>query len=81
MDNVSKCVAALQDVRRCMQGDADPSIVAALDAAIDQLESCRAEGEPIPPGLAQAAFRALVVLGDLLACLHAIAELMGHFRA
>ncbi len=38
MDNVSKCVETLKDVRRYLHGDADPSIVAALDAVIYELQ-------------------------------------------
>jgi hypothetical protein len=43
------CVEALKDIRRCMQSDADPSIVAALSAAIAKLESCAVEDDPTQP--------------------------------
>ena len=82
MKNLSKCVAALQDVRRSMQNDADPRIVAALDEAIAKLERCGTEEEDqAVPTVAEAALGALAVIGDILACLSGVAELVKFFGA
>jgi len=81
MDQVLKCVEALKNVRRCMHDDVDPGIVAGLDEAIRQLERSIADGQPSPPNVAQAAIRALAILGDVLTCLGAVAELVRRFRA
>jgi hypothetical protein len=82
MDNqLSKCVEALNDVRRSMQNDADPRIMAALSAAIAELERCAGSESPTRPDLADAALRALAVISDIVVCLNGIAELFHHFRA
>jgi hypothetical protein len=81
MDNLLKCVEALKDVRRCLHSDADPSIVTALDAVIDELQRCATDREPDPLDVAQVAFRALALLGEILACLSAAAELVTRFRS
>ena len=77
-NKLSECVDALNDVRRYMQNDADPSIVAALGAAIAKLESCA--DEPTQPSLAEAALGALGVISDIVTCLGAVAELVQHLR-
>src|SRR5258708_7846695 len=69
MDNkLSECVAALNDVRRSMQNDADPRIVAALSAAIAKLESCAGSESPTQSDLADAALGALGVISDIVVC-------------
>jgi hypothetical protein len=80
-NNLLKCVESLKDVRRCMQSDADPSVVAALSAAIAKLESCAVEGDPAQPCLAEAALGALAVISDVVTCLNVLAELVQHLRA
>lgn len=81
MKKLTECVAALKDVRRNMQNDADPCIVAALDKAIFELERCAAEGNPTEPTVAQAALGALAVISDILTCLTTVAELVRFFGA
>ena len=81
MNNLLKSVAALQDVRRAMQNNADPCILAALDAAIAKLEAVIAEGGPNHPRWQEAVAESLAVLGDLLTCAGAIAELVKTFNA
>lgn len=81
MKQVSQCVAALQDVRRSMQDDADPRIVAALDQVIADLKRCVTEGKHDDPHAVDAALRALAVIGDILACLNGVAELVKYFSA
>jgi hypothetical protein len=82
MNNLTKCVAALQDVRRSMQNDADPCTVAALDEAIAKLERCGTEEEDqAVPTVAEAALGALAIIGDILACLGGMAELVKFFGA
>jgi hypothetical protein len=81
MKKLAECVATLKDVRRSMQDDADPGIVAALDEAIAKLERCVAEDDPTAPTVTQAALGALAVLGDILACLNGVAELVKFFGA
>ena len=76
-----ECVAALKDVRRSMQSDADPRVMAALSAAIAKLESCARSESPTEPDLADAALGALAVISDIVVCLNGIAELIQHFRA
>jgi hypothetical protein len=75
MDKLKECVAALQDVRRSMQNDVDPCILAALDEAIAKLERCGTE-DVDQPSMAQAATAALAVLSDVITCVTGIAELM-----
>jgi hypothetical protein len=77
---LSECVAALKDVRRNLQNDADPRSVAALGAAIAKLESCAAD-DGSTHELAEAALGALAVISDIVLCLNGIAELIQHFRA
>jgi hypothetical protein len=83
MKKLTECVAALKDVRRNMQNDADadPCIVSALDKAIAELERCEAEGNPTEPTVAQAAVEALAVISDILTCLTTVAELVRFFGA
>jgi hypothetical protein len=81
MDKLSECVEALKDVRRYMQGVTDPGIVAALSAAIAELESCVVEDGSTQPDLAEAALGALAVISEIIVCLNGIAELVQHFRA
>jgi hypothetical protein len=80
-NKLSECVAALNDVRRSMQSDADPRVMAALSAAIAKLESCADSESPTQPDLADAALGALAVISDIVFCLNGIAELIHHFRA
>ena len=80
-NNLSECVVALKDVRRSMQSDADPRVMAALSAAIAKLESCAGSESPTQPDLADAALGALAVISDIVICLNGIAELVQHFRA
>jgi hypothetical protein len=79
--NLLECVAALSDVRRNMQNDADPRIVAALDAAIADLERCAVSESVTHPDVGAAALGALAVISDIVVCLNGIAELVHHFRA
>ena len=81
MKKLKEFVAALKDVRRYMQDGADPGIVAALDEAIAKLERCIAEDDPTEQTVGQAALGALAVIGDILACLNGVAELVKIFRA
>lgn len=74
MNKQTKCVDALKDVRRNMQNDADPCIVAALDEAIGQMERCRAEDDPNE--VMKAAVRGLAVISDIVTCVTGIAELV-----
>jgi hypothetical protein len=76
-----KCVAALKDVRRSMQSDADPSVMAALSAAIADLESCAGNESPTQLMLADKALRAFAAISDIVVALNGIAELIHHFRA
>jgi hypothetical protein len=78
---LSECVAALKDVRRSMQNDADPRIVAALGAAIAKLERCAGSESPTQLEIADAALGALAVISDVVICLNGIAELLHHFGA
>jgi len=80
-NDLSKCVAALNDVRRSMQDDADPRIMAALSAALVELESCAVDERPNQPDRADAALKAFAVIGEIVACLNGIAELLNHFRS
>jgi histidinol-phosphate/aromatic aminotransferase/cobyric acid decarboxylase-like protein len=80
-NNLLECVDALKDVRRCMQNDADPSIVAALSAAITKLESCATDDGPTPRELGEAALGALGVISDIVIVFNGIAELVQHLRA
>ena len=75
MDKLEECVLALKDVRRSMQNDVDPCIIAALDEAIAKLERCGTGGVD-QPSIAQAVMAALAVLGDIIACVSGVAELM-----
>ena len=79
--NLLNCVEALRDVRRSLQDDAEPSIVAALSEAIAELERSVKNDDLTKPELAEAAFKALAVIGDVLVCINGIAELIHHFRA
>jgi hypothetical protein len=78
MDKLNKCVAALKDVRRSMQGDADSRILAAFDEAIAKLQCCVTEDDPMA---AQAVKEALAVIGDLLTCAGVVVELVKFFGA
>lgn len=78
MNKLTECVAALHDVRRSMQGDADSCILAAFDEAIAKLERCVAEDDPT---VAQAAREALAVISDVLTCTGAVVELVRFFSA
>ena len=75
MDKLTECVRALRDVRRNMQNDADPCILAALDGAIAKLERCLTE-DIDQPSVAQAALAALAVISDIVTCLTGVAELV-----
>lgn len=75
-----ECVAALEDVRRSMQDVADPSIIAALSAAIVKLERCAVSESPTQPDVADAALGGLAVISEIVVCLNGIAELIQHFR-
>jgi len=75
MDKLTECVLALKDVRRSMQNDVDPCILAALDEAIAKLEHCRT-GRVDQPSVAQAVMMALAVLSDIITCVTGVAELM-----
>ena len=79
MNKWSECVAALKDVRRVMHNDADPRIVAALDRAITRLEGCIAEGGPTHPSWPDAVAGAFAVIGDIIGCCTAVAELVKYF--
>lgn len=74
MNKRTECVEALKDVRRNMQNDADPCIVAALDEAIGHLERCEAEDDPNET--VKAAVHGLAVVSDILTCMTGIAELV-----
>lgn len=76
-NKLSKCVAALQDVRRNMQNDAD-SCVPALDEAIAELERI-AEGEPTEQDVTGAVLGALAVLSKILDCAESIEKLVKTF--
>ena len=80
-NNLLECVAALQDVRRSMQDEADPRIVTALGEAIAKLESCLTDESRVQPYLAEAALEALAVISEIVVCINGIAELVQHFRA
>jgi hypothetical protein len=75
MDKLKECVLALKDVRRSMQNDVDPCILAALDEAIAKLERCETEGVD-QPSMAQAVTAALGVISDVITCVTGVAELM-----
>ena len=79
MKKLTECVAALKDVRRSMQDDADPCMVAALDEAIAKLERCMAEENVDDQGVARAVMGALAVISDILTCATTIAELIKLF--
>ena len=79
MNKLVECVEALKDVRRNMQSDADSRVLTALDEAIAKLERCVAEGDLTEPTVTQAALGALEVLGDILTCVGAAAELVKLF--
>lgn len=81
MTNLLKCAETLKDVRRCMQNDADPRMMAALEEVITKIEHCTAEDEGTPWRLAQAAGEGLVVIGEILMCLNGIADIVTRFRA
>jgi hypothetical protein len=70
----TKCADALKDVRRNMQDDADPCILAALDEAINHLERCEAENDTNEA--MKAAAHGLAVVSDILTCMTGIAELV-----
>jgi hypothetical protein len=74
MNKLTKCVGALKDVRRNMQNDADPCILAALDEAIGHLERCEAEDDPNET--MKAAVHGLAVISDIVTCMTVIAELV-----
>ena len=75
MNKLEECVLALKDVRRSMQNDADPCILAALDGAIVKLERCETEGVD-QPSVAQAVTAALAVISDAVTCVTGVAELI-----
>lgn len=75
MNNLSNCVRALKDVRHCMHNDTDPSITAALDKVIAEIESCSKQ-KVDSSKLAQVATEALRTLGSALNCFNAVAELV-----
>jgi hypothetical protein len=79
MNKWLECVAALKDVRRYMHNVTDPRVVAALDRAIARLEGCIAEGGPTNPSWPDAVAGAFAVLGDVLSCCAAVAELVKYF--
>lgn len=79
MEQLSKCVEALKDVRRTMQDDADPCILAALDEVIAKFQRGLAEDIPAGPTMAQAVSEALAVLSAILTCVTGIAELLKLF--
>ena len=74
MNKQTKCVEALKDVRRNMQNDADPCILAALDEAIGHMERCEADDDPNET--MKAALHGLAVVSDILTCAAGIAELV-----
>ena len=76
-----ECVEALKDVRREMQNDFDPSIVAALSEVITKLEGCETGDGGAQLKLREAALTALGVVSDIVLCLNGIAELIQHLRA
>lgn len=75
MDKFKECVTALKDVRRSMQNDVDPCVLAALDNAIAELECCRTN-DLDQQSTVKAVSAALGVLSDVVACATGIAELM-----
>jgi hypothetical protein len=79
LDRLKNCVAALKDARRNMQNEAEHCVVATLDDAIAELERCAAEDNPTEQTVAQAARKALAVLGEVVAGLNGIAELIKIF--
>ncbi len=80
-NNLLECVAALKDVRRSMQNDADPRIMATLSAAIAKLECCAASESPSEPEAAAVGLEALAAINEVLIFLNVVAELVHHFRA
>jgi len=74
MSKQKRCADALKDVRRNMQDDADPCILAALDEAISHLERCEAEDDANEA--MKAAVKGLAVVSDILTCMTGIAELV-----
>jgi hypothetical protein len=74
MNKRTKCADALKDVRRNMQNDADPCILAALDEAIGHMERCEARDDPNET--MKAAVHGLAVVSDILTCVTGIAELV-----
>jgi hypothetical protein len=78
MINLKECVAALKDVRRSLQSDADPCVFAALDKVICKFERCVAEDDPTT---AQAVREALAVISDILTCAGVAVELVKFFGA
>jgi hypothetical protein len=76
---LTKCVAALKNVRRNMQDGADRRILATLDEAIAKLQCCVVEENVDDQGVERAAMDALAVISDILTCFTTIAELMKFF--
>ena len=80
-NNLAECVAALKDVRRKMQNDADPRIMATLGAVIAKLERCAASESLSEPEAAAVGLEALAAINEVLIFLNVVAELVHHFRA
>jgi len=81
MDTLSKCVAALKDVRRLLHDRTDPGIGKALDAAIADLESLVKKADGNEAELEEAGRRALQLLSYFLSCCSSVADLIGRLNS
>lgn len=74
MNQLSKCIVALNDVRCTIH--ADPRAMKALDEAIAELESLNVNEDSGRPNPTEAVLKALGTISDIVQCFDGIAELI-----
>jgi predicted component of type VI protein secretion system len=76
---IKECVEALQDVRRNLHNDTDPSIGRALDAVIARFESQLDKANVDETDAALTAAEALMIISAILSCCASMVDLMERF--
>ena len=82
MDELSKCVEALKEVRRSLHDGTDPIIGVALDKVIAGFEGCMCNANIASESELSAMVKeALEILSYILSCCASAAELVCRFHA
>lgn len=78
-NTVSECVEALENVRREMHDDIDPSLGTALDEVIAKLEGYLNAGSAEEEAVRITVAEALAIISSILSCCSSITDLIGRF--